>query len=1096
MRPVHLTMSAFGPYAQRVELDMDKLGAKGLYLISGDTGAGKTTIFDAITYALFGEPSGSDRDHNMMRCKYADKSTPTEVTLTFAYRGQNYTISRGYKVRSSRSGEENITAIQPTLIYPDGHTVTKTGEVNRAVEELLGITHAQFVQIAMIAQGEFRRLLYADTKERQEIFRSIFKTEIYQDLQTELKEAALAQLSLYRQTRESMVLQMQGIRCAEENEQAREQLEKAKSGDMLTKDVLELISSVVNHDESIKESLMKEQRTLSEQQSETIKRLTQADIRAQNEAALKSLREQSAQALPELEALRERLQLLQNEQPAWDERHARILHLKGTLPEYSRLDDLRHSTEEIARKLAERKRDWQNQQQMLENHQLTLEQTKQAYEALSDAGERKAKLLADKDQAKEKQQKLIELKQSIDGYRHILAQQETAQAHLEAVKGNHATLLERQRQHEKETAQCREKLEALGRIEIEKQSLIAQGTDERKRYDALKGIQDSRDELKRLEHGYEEAQAVFLSALAEKEQAENDYREKHHAFLKEQAGILADTLADGIPCPVCGATHHPQLAQKSPYTPTEADVKAAQKTRDAAQEILNRATDTAAEQKGVVQAKRQLLETQCEALLGTGDFEQAGAPLMQQLNQSTSALTTLRAKLLEVDEQLKTKPSLEQAQRELEALQEQFSAQEKELAKEEAEAADAKSRIDGIASAQHEALAKQLRERLDLEDIAHATAKLHAETDRITSALQALNKAIQQEDDRLSEQARLRQLLPELESGLAAQRNAVSQSEAGIAGLSSQLVEVQRTLDEQKAKLEYPSYHDAESEIQRFSQESEKREQSLTAAKATLAEIETAYTKLQAEQAQLQKALDETEALDVAALAAEKDQLQQLLEELAKRLQQIEIRLTVNQEIRATISQQAETLAAQEQKLSWLKALSDTANGQLAQKDKVMLETYVQTTYFDRIIRRANLRLMMMTGGQYELQRRLIAGNRVSQSGLDLDVIDHYSGTQREVRTLSGGETFKASLALALGLSDEIQASAGGVQLDTMFVDEGFGSLGEESRRQALNALASLTEGNRLIAIISHMPDLKERIDKQLIVTKDKAGCSHIRIEC
>ena len=183
-----------------------------------------------------------------------------------------------------------------------------------------------------------------------------------------------------------------------------------------------------------------------------------------------------------------------------------------------------------------------------------------------------------------------------------------------------------------------------------------------------------------------------------------------------------------------------------------------------------------------------------------------------------------------------------------------------------------------------------------------------------------------------------------------------------------------------------------------------------------------------------------------------------------------------------------------EEKWTWVKALSDTANGNISGKEKVMLETYIQMTYFDRIINRANTRLMIMTGGQYELKRSRAADNNRSQSGLELNVTDHYNGTERSVKTLSGGESFKASLALALGMADEIQSSAGGIKLDTMFIDEGFGSLDDESLAQAMQALSGLTEGNKLIGIISHVGELKNRIDKQLVVTKEKTGVSKIAV--
>ncbi|MBQ9986771.1 MAG: SMC family ATPase, partial [Erysipelotrichales bacterium] len=205
-------------------------------------------------------------------------------------------------------------------------------------------------------------------------------------------------------------------------------------------------------------------------------------------------------------------------------------------------------------------------------------------------------------------------------------------------------------------------------------------------------------------------------------------------------------------------------------------------------------------------------------------------------------------------------------------------------------------------------------------------------------------------------------------------------------------------------------------------------------------------------------------------------------------------RITQNTQTKSNIQDRSEEVQKIEEKYTWVKALSNTANGMISGKEKIMLETYIQTTYFDRIIARANTRFMIMTNGQYDLVRKTTAENQRSQSGLDLDVIDHYNGTQRSVRTLSGGESFKASLSLALGLSDEIQSSAGGIQLDTMFVDEGFGSLDGDSLQQAIAALTSLSDGNRLVGIISHVSELKEKIDHQIIVTKEKSGGSKVEI--
>ena len=229
-------------------------------------------------------------------------------------------------------------------------------------------------------------------------------------------------------------------------------------------------------------------------------------------------------------------------------------------------------------------------------------------------------------------------------------------------------------------------------------------------------------------------------------------------------------------------------------------------------------------------------------------------------------------------------------------------------------------------------------------------------------------------------------------------------------------------------------------------------------------------------------------------LLAEKQELDECSKNDGDAEKQVFSRLSTNREILKHIKEGADELSQLERRYQWVKALSDTANGKLTGKEKIMLETYVQTTYFDRIIARANRRFLAMSGNQYELRRKKTAENNQSQSGLELDVLDHYNGTERSVKTLSGGESFKASLSLALGLSDEIQSSAGGIKLDTMFVDEGFGSLDEESLRQAIRTLLDLSESNRLVGIISHVAELKERIDKQIVVTKEKTGGSKVEI--
>jgi exonuclease SbcC len=316
-----------------------------------------------------------------------------------------------------------------------------------------------------------------------------------------------------------------------------------------------------------------------------------------------------------------------------------------------------------------------------------------------------------------------------------------------------------------------------------------------------------------------------------------------------------------------------------------------------------------------------------------------------------------------------------------------------------------------------------------------------------------------------------------------------------VAGLDAELVQTDLRLRQAEEKLAHPSRREAEAACLAMRQTQQQIRKSAEKAREDLAACRTACAELEGRIRQLRALNEKAEAPDKDALLKEREQLKEDKKQTDERYRTVLLRLNTNRSMLSGIREKSGALEQAEKRLTWLRALSNTANGTVTGKEKIMLETYVQMTFFDRILARANTRLMVMTGGQYELRRRPEAENNRAQSGLELNVIDHYNGTERSVKTLSGGESFKASLSLALGLSDEIQSSAGGIRLDTMFVDEGFGSLDEESLAQAIRALSALTESSRLVGIISHVSELKEKIDRQIIVTKQKTGGSTVRIQ-
>ena len=918
MRPLKLTLSAFGPYAGAVTLDFEQLGSAGLYLITGDTGAGKTTIFDAISFALFGEPSGTSREPGMLRSKYADPATPTEVELTFLYSGNVYTVRRNPEYLRPKSRGEGFTkkAADAQLTMPDGRVITRLKEVNAAINELLGLDREQFSQVSMIAQGDFLKLLLADTRDRQAIFRNIFKTGFYVALQNRLKEDANGIWSLWKEGQQSIRQYMEELKCAKDYPDST-RVSMATAGELPTQEVLALAETLIAEDSR---TLTQEAAQLEQAENELehiVSLLAQADRQTADRKALADCSARQATAAAQLRHCAAALALQQEKEPQREALTQQITRSELTLKDYDGLEAL--------------------QRQYLA-----------AQKALSAADEEHA---------------------------------QAAQAHIRLSE---------------ELRTLREEYASLAGTGQEQERLIAQRQQLTGQQQKLRSLCHGLQQLAGQQKKLAEARSRYVAAAKKADADQQNYLAKNRAFLDEQAGILAAALTPGMPCPVCGATEHPLPATVSVHAPTEAEVKAARDAADYSADAAAKASTAANELRGVVTATETALREEVISLLGEMPMEEA----MPRAIKAGQALTQ----------------SLAALDRELEALN---RTQQRRL---------------------------QLEQRIPRQEAALTTA---AETLTATAAAMAAHKATA--DSLLHQQQALSETLPF--PGKAA-------ASAHIRDLRRQL-----TLMEQARKQ-------AEEDYARWDRE---------------------LSVLSARSQQLSHQLEQAPSLDSAALNAQKAEITARKAGLSRSIQEIRTRLTVNTSVRNRIGEKSAELSRLEEKMQWMRSLSNTANGQIPGKEKLMLETYIQTTYFDRIIARANLRLMKMTGGQYDLKRRRIAQNNQNQSGLELDVIDHYNGTERSVRTLSGGESFKASLALALGLSDEVQMSTG-IRLDTLFVDEGFGSLDPESLNQAYRTLADLTEGNRLVGIISHVAELKEKIDKQIVVTKAKSGGSHARI--
>ena len=909
MRPIRIEMSAFGPYAGKQTVEMDRLGTSGIYLITGDTGAGKTTIFDAIVFALYGTASSERRSGDMLRSRYAEPDTPTEVKLVFAYRNKEYEIRRNPtyqrpKLRGEGMTQENASA---ELRLPGGEILTRTGEVDEKIREILGMTRDQFMQIAMIAQGDFLKLLLAKTEERRRIFSSIFRTGRYARLEERLKQEARQA----RKTYDDLVREI-GF----EQERARLPEGTDRSG-LRDEEYLQAIEKFRDEAGKRLEEEEKKQELLRGELDALAARILAAEEQEKRKKALEETRQQWTKLQAAAEQRKQELEAARSREPEAKAKEARLHVEQDRLQQYDRLEELKQQKTEGEKKQASD-----------EAARKKLEEGRKA------------------------------LTQQIQDCRQKIKEKEALAGKAAALSG-------------------------------ERERLRSQGAE----YNELKTLLEAYEEAS---EKWNRAAAIYQAACGKEQECGESYRRQHRAFLDDQAGILAAELAENQPCPVCGSLHHPLPAVKTDDAPTRETVEQSQKRWEESKTAMDEAGRKEAALRGTRDSSLQHMEEKAKGLNMPTEPVSLKETLMEEQKRFRSKWKEVTGALAASEAAAEAKVVLGEK---LETFQKKQEEDEEAYRKLELESARLQEQIENLSANYSE-----LKETLpypDRESAGKAASLLDREIREIREAVQS-----------------------------------AEENEKAAAG---RIQEAEGRMDE----------------LQKQIREGESAES------MTSAELQENQKKKKGEQLRLQAEAKEDNLIweTNSAAAGSIRKLSGEREQAAR-------------------------------KYSMLQNLADTANGNLSGKQRIQLETYVQQQLFDRILVRANTRFRVMSGGQYDLVRRK-EYQKNQQSGLDLDVVDHYNGTTRSVSTLSGGESFMASLSLALGLSDEIQESAGGVQLDALFVDEGFGSLDEETLDQAMKAIQTLAEdGGRIVGIISHVTELQNRIDRQLLVRKMKSGGS------
>ena len=923
MKPLKLTMSAFGSYAGKNVIDFTGQ-QQGIFLITGDTGAGKTTIFDAITYALYNQTSGGERNGNMMRSQYAQPETETYVELEFLYRGQTYRVRRNpdYKItKTLKNGKirEQKVPHSVELTMPDGTVFPeKKNATDAKIIEILGLTADQFSQIVMIAQGDFLKLLYTKSDERKMIFSKLFRTDIYWKIQENLR-------------RKSMEMDER----IQENDRAFEQ-EKSRIIPLPESEELPLDELVERLRERVKDAL-KEQNLRRANVEELNKKITKYEEINKLFVSLEKIRQTGKELEARQAESKERRQQIENARKAD----------KVLVAEQQNLRQ-QQEVEQSAQAIAKMEETLTNNQEMFE----TLKTQQQEAEA------------EQKREAADTQKKMLALEQSFPSY--------------EALQNARA-----------EEQQAKKVWEDLGK------------TSEESFHKQEAGIAALKEQQKRQEQAVEQTKKNWEQTSLSASESAKHYEHMYEAFLKEQAGILAENLSAGCPCPVCGSTVHPDPAKLSDHAVTELEVEQAKKTRAAAEEKRDLAYAAFEAEKTEKQKLAQAVEKE------EADFVLAQTIAKQQRKEAEQNYVSLQKTAEQIREKL-VYPSLAEAKKQYAAMQKALEAAEQEIAKK-------RQKVSELAEAMNTLKGQKLAE----EENQKTAKKLAVKTEKEYAKLLEKSGFVSEETYHLA-------ILPERS------RSKLEREEKEYESQCLRQQSEQKLLEKQVSGKTY-------TDTTELNEQLKAEKQVLKEAEKTYMELHTAYE-------------NDRAVLQNCAVYLEK----------------------------------GKKLESEDQVI---KSLSKTANGRLSGSAKIDFETYIQRQYFKQIIHEANKRLLTMSNHQFILKLKEEANTgRKTNEGLDLSVYSLVTDSERDVKTLSGGESFLAALAMALGLSDIVERSAGAIHPDMMFIDEGFGSLDAQSRQQAIEVLGELAGDSRMVGIISHVTELKEQIDRQLVVSRTDKG--------
>ena len=1076
MKPVKLIISAIGPYAAAMpEIDFTQFEDKGLFLIAGDTGAGKTMIFDSICFALYGTASGSHRDTRNLRSEYADPSVDSFVDFYFTHQGKEYHVWRkpSYE-RPKRKGKGTTFEKEDAVFYESGGMPLQgVTQVNDRVRELLHLDSRQFMQIAMIAQGEFWNLLNAKTEERTGILRTIFRTGGYKDIGFRLKNRMLSANQTRTALENSMIQYFCDVAAgpgSPDGETGAGKLKELQERARLSgsawnsEEMLELIACLVREDQALlKEEqgrLDKEESSLKEQEKQLAAARNNNDFLVRlsdlqkEKAALEAKREMVERTAADLEKQKKAVYQIRPAYDAWTAKGKEVTAAR------SRLDRSRQQLDAAVKQAGKA---------------TEFLKAAEGEKELAVLLEKKAGKIGEEEEKYHQRDTLSSLLQTLKKQQADYGEKETALREKEKQLGLQITILkERMAQLEKKPQDL-----IAGKAEVEKlEALLFSMTElAGKRRDEL---ESQRALVRKKQAAYQRAYDAFDEAKRRRDLAERILDDS-------RAGLLASHLAEGDPCPVCGSTHHPRKAALPAERITEEefnrlDQKKTEKESAKNEYALEAGKSRAALEQMEKQLSRQILVLLKEPLVSEETLN--GQPFPETASQEGSPEDLIGALL----SQLET--AVERLTYRLKQSRERQNLLEKECR-------ELKEVTARLKKAQEETMVLLNREKEELQegqqkvrtDLAKAAAVLETlrtleytnwdqakeEKDQAVMKAEAIHKRIEQAAD---DQKKAENQVARLQSASAVLQNQIDT-------LSGEEEQLRYVLTQRIREQGFSSDEDMKTYLA--------SEDEMKAEEDAITEYQRLLAGTQAKLLQAQEDAKGREWIDIDALTIQQRSKEELVKHRRDEVHEISARLRNNQDKYDRIQGQKDALEKARKEYTLSSRLYNLVTGQTG-NGKITLEQFIQAAGFDGILRAANRRLSPMSDGQFELFRREDEPGKKSATFLDLEVLDHYTGRKRPVGNLSGGESFKASLSLALGLSDTVCSSLGGIQMDALFVDEGFGTLDRRSIESALDILIGLSTASKLVGVISHREELIENIPRQIRVTRTREG-SRFRIE-